>query len=53
MVQWLRENGCPWGVNSYKFAAEGGQFEMVQWLKEKGCPFSLAVCHLGVKSENM
>jgi len=42
MIQWLRDNGCPWGTNVMCCAASVGNLELATWLLEQGCPISSA-----------
>ena len=39
MLQWLREDGCPWDENICMAAAEGGHLEMLLWARANGCPW--------------
>ena len=38
VLQWARENGCPWDWKTCAFAASCGQLE-VQWARANGCPW--------------
>ena len=38
MLQWARQNGCPWDWMTCTFAAKGGHLEVLQWARENGCP---------------
>jgi hypothetical protein len=38
VLQWARENGCPWDFYTCKYAAQGGHLELFQWARENGCP---------------
>lgn len=40
LLQWLRENGCPWDEGIIHSAQEGDHDEIVvhQWAIENGCP---------------
>ena len=40
MLQWLRENGCPWDEETCALAAEGGHLEVLQWMRANGCPWN-------------
>jgi hypothetical protein len=35
VLQWARENGCPWDSQTFRLAAN---VEIVQWLRANGCP---------------
>ena len=39
MLQWLRENGCPWEEGTCSWAAQGGHLEVLQWARANGCPW--------------
>jgi hypothetical protein len=38
LLQWARENGCPWDAETCARAAEGGHLELLRWARENGCP---------------
>lgn len=44
VLQWLRENGCPWGVRTCSCAAGGGHLAAPQWAPANGCPWSGSTC---------
>ena len=37
MLQWARENGCPWDESTCWGAAENGHLEVLEWAKANGC----------------
>ena len=39
MLQWARENDCPWDEDTCACAAEGGNLEVLKWARENGCPW--------------
>ena len=39
MLQWARENGCPWDLLTCMTAATGGQLEVLKWARQNGCPW--------------
>merc|ERR1719313_1168234 len=39
VVQWLRQNGCPWDSMTSFHAAHGGHLEVLQWVRQNGCPW--------------
>ena len=45
MLQWARQNGCPWDEHTCACAAKGGHLEVLQWARENGCPFDPRVLH--------
>ena len=36
MLQWARENGCPWDEMTCAGAAKGGHLEVLQWEHANG-----------------
>jgi len=50
VLQWLREQDCPWGSivggdnTCCASAAEGGHLEVLQWVREHGCPWDASTC---------
>jgi hypothetical protein len=40
VLQWARENGCPWDAGTCINAAAGGNLELLQWLREQGGPWN-------------
>ncbi|KXZ48828.1 hypothetical protein GPECTOR_25g413 [Gonium pectorale] len=38
MMAWLRERGCPWGLETFGKAAGSGCEASLVWLAERGCP---------------
>ena len=44
MLQWARENGCPWNEKMCTDAAWGGHLEVLQWARENGCPWNEKTC---------
>ena len=45
MLQWARENGCPWDSDTCALAARGGHLSVLQWAHENGCELSEKVCN--------
>ncbi len=45
VLQWARQNGCPWNELTCTEAAKGGHLEVLQWARENGCPFDPRVLH--------
>jgi hypothetical protein len=55
LMQWAREQGCPWSSAVCGAAAVGGHLHVLQWARESGCPWNKSTCenaamngHLGV-----
>lgn len=41
ILQWARENGCPWDEDTCSFAALNGHLEVLQWARANGCPWNV------------
>ena len=39
VLQWARQNGCPWDEYTCVYAAMGGHLEVLKWARANGCPF--------------
>ncbi|KAL6059439.1 Ankyrin repeat domain containing protein [Balamuthia mandrillaris] len=39
MVQWAKENGCPWDATFMAEATKTDHLEIVKWARENGCPW--------------
>ena len=44
VLQWLRENECPWDEKTCEYAAKGGHLEVLKWARENGCPWDERTC---------
>ena len=46
VVQWLRQNGCPWSIWACTFSARGGHLEVLKWARDQDppCPWDWATC---------
>ena len=44
VLEWARENGCPWDYDTYVKAASEGHLEVLKWLRENGCPININEC---------
>jgi len=38
VLQWLRENDCPWDSGVISCATQRGHDHVVDWARENGCP---------------
>ena len=38
VLQWAREQGCPWDFMTICAAEQNGHLEVLQWAREHGCP---------------
>ena len=43
VLEWLRENECPWDKNTCE-AASGGHLEVPMWARENDCPWDENTC---------
>ena len=48
VLQWARENGCPWNDATCAVAANGGHLEILQWACANGCPWDEWTCNCAV-----
>ena len=39
VLQWARQNGCPWDEMTCTMAAWGGHLDLLRWAHENGCPW--------------
>ncbi|KAL6051432.1 Ankyrin repeat domain-containing protein [Balamuthia mandrillaris] len=39
MLQWAKENGCPWDKLTCTWAAKEGHLKVLKWARENGCPW--------------
>src|ERR1700760_2727976 len=44
LLQWARNNGCPWNWKTCTFAAGGGHLEVLKWVRANGCPWNTSTC---------
>eukprot|EP00611_Tribonema_gayanum_P028733 TRINITY_DN7481_c0_g1_i1.p2 TRINITY_DN7481_c0_g1~~TRINITY_DN7481_c0_g1_i1.p2 ORF type:complete len:266 (-),score=11.40 TRINITY_DN7481_c0_g1_i1:174-971(-) len=44
MLQWLRQNNCPWESSTCASAAIGGHLNVLQWARDNGCPWNEWTC---------
>ena len=46
MLQWARQNDCPWCLATPAYAAERGHLAVLQWTVEHDCPWysAISVC---------
>ena len=44
ILQWARENDCPWDARTCSGAARGGHFEILKWAHEHECPWDENTC---------
>ena len=44
VLQWARENGCPWNEETCAHAAMKGHLEVLKWAREHHCPWDEVTC---------
>ena len=44
VLEWLRENGCPWDETTCSGAAENGHLEVLKWWRANDCPWNVWTC---------
>jgi hypothetical protein len=40
VLQWARQNGCPWDKRTCASAEEGDHLEVLKWARANGCPWT-------------
>ena len=53
VLNWLHENGGPWGPMECQVVAEGGCLQTLKWMREKGCPWGLAALEGAAANGNL
>lgn len=44
LLQWARQNGCPWYQSTPSGVALNGHLRVVQWARRNGCPWDEDTC---------
>ena len=44
VLQWARQQGCPWDEGACSSAAGGGHLAVLQWARQHGCPWNRSEC---------
>lgn len=44
ILQWARENNCPWGASTCAGAARKGHLHILQWPRQNDCPWDHINC---------
>ncbi len=44
ILQWARENNCPWDAVTCAKAAENGHLKLLKWARENRCPWNERTC---------
>jgi hypothetical protein len=45
MLQWARQQRCPWDMRACSAAASRGHVVVLRWLREQGCPWGTGTCN--------
>ena len=53
VLQWVRENGCPWDVWTCSHAAGWGHLEVLKWACANGCPWDDYTCSWAANSGHL
>jgi len=53
LLQWLREQGCPWDATTCAFAAMGGHIPVLEWLRANHCPWDERACEWAARGGQM
>lgn len=53
VLQWCRQNGCPWGGGTCANSAEGGHLDVLKWARSEGCPWTEATCTLAARENQL
>ena len=53
VLQWARENGCPWDQVCCIYAIKENNLEVLEWLLANGCPRDELVCLKAAKCHNL
>ena len=53
VLEWLRENGCPWDETTCSGAAENGHLEVLKWAHENGCTWDEYTCRGAAKGGHL
>jgi hypothetical protein len=46
VLQWARQQECPWDSNTCAYAAKGGRLDIIQWARQQAepCPWNVDTC---------
>ena len=53
VLQWAREQGCPWDDEICAAAAAQGHLQVLQWARAQDCPWNKAVCIRAVEGNHL
>jgi hypothetical protein len=53
VLQWCRENGCPWDEWSCTYAAQNGHLEVLKWARLNGCPWNEDTCSFAASNGHL
>ena len=52
-MKWLKENGCEFAGDTFRWATKNGNLNNMKWLKENGCEFSDGTFSSAAKNGNL
>jgi uncharacterized protein YabN with tetrapyrrole methylase and pyrophosphatase domain len=52
VIEWARDNGCPWDKGACFEAAKCGMLEALRWLRREGCPWDQLACAQAARENN-
>ena len=44
MLQWLKNEGCPWDNRTCAYAAKNGHMDVLKWARGENCPWDEVTC---------
>ena len=44
VLQWARDNGCPWDEKTCAAAASTGHLDVLRWARDNRCPWDEKTC---------
>eukprot|EP00752_Nemacystus_decipiens_P018239 g16367.t1 len=53
VLQWCRENGCPWDEATASEAAREGNMDILRYARRNGCPWNVLTCAYAAASGNL
>src|SRR5690349_21003068 len=53
VIEWAREQGCPWHKSACAGAASAGRLDLLQWMRDRGCPWDPSTCASAADSGHM
>lgn len=53
VLQWAREQGCPWWTDTCQYAAGAGHLAVLQWARQQGCLWGAGTCSYAAKEGHL